>query len=66
MRWVKNLTAVALSHCGGVGLIPPWHNGLSDPALCTYVIGLATAWVQTLTWELPYVLGVAEKFIKIS
>ena len=37
------------------------HRHSSDPVLCRPA---AAAWTQSLAWELPYVVGVAEKDIK--
>ena len=58
-QWVKNLTAAAWVTCRGAALI-------SHPAQWGKGSGVATAaaHLQSLTWELPYAMGVAMKLKK--
>ena len=53
---VKNLTCSGLGLCGGVALMPApvqWVKGSG--------VSKAAAQIQSLAWELPYVMDVAIK-----
>ena len=54
-QWVKNLTVVAQVAVEVWVQSPPvqWVKGSS--------MATAAAWIQSLTWELPYAMGVAIK-----
>ena len=59
VQWVKNLTAVASVTAETQVQFSAWSSGLKD------LVQIAdAALIQSLAWELPYVMGAAIKFKK--
>ena len=56
-QWVKYLTAVARGPCRGEGLIPSLAQRVKGSGVAAIAAEVsAVAQIQTLAWELPYML----------
>ena len=69
-RYIKNCTLSfhcgAASHRSGISVVvwvqsPAWHNGFRSSIAAAVAKVSVMAQIQSLAWELPYAVGVAEK-----
>ena len=61
VQWVKNPAVVGQVAVGVQVQSLAQHSGLRHPALPEDPQVAAAAWIQSLAWELPYVVGAGKK-----